>query len=126
LASDIHLRGGYLFEADRAGSSPSEDDWSFTGHRVKYGITLPAWRKLTTALDLEYNFRPYDHENEFSPSSNRSKRRDQGYLLNMTLSRPWGERVQVVFSYLYQRNDSNISTFDYKRSVYGLLAIARF
>ena len=123
VAADINLRGGYFFEADRTGSSALEDDWSFTGHRFKSGITLPAWRKLTTAIDLEYLFRPYDNENTFASGV---KRRDQGNLLNMTLSRPWGEHVQVVFSTLYQRNYSNISTFDYGRSVYGLLAIARF
>ena len=123
LDADINLRGGYFFEHDRAGNSASQDDWSLTGHHLKSGITLPAWHKLTTAIDLEYNVRPYEHKNEFSAGT---KRRDHGHRLNMTLSRPFGEHVQVVFSYLYQRNHSNIATFDYKRSVYGILAIARF
>ncbi len=123
LDSDINLRVSYLLELDRAGSTVSEDDWSFMGHRVKSGITLPAWRKLTTAVDFEYLFRPYDNENGFAPDT---KRRDQGYLANMTFSRPLGERFQVVFSYTYQRNDSNIASFDYRRSVYGLLSVVRF
>ncbi len=123
LDSEMNLRASYFFELDRAGSSASEDDWSFTGHRLKSGITLPVWHKLTIAFDLEYVFRPYNNENGFSPGT---KRRDQSYLLNITLSRPIGERFQVVFSPLYQRNDSNIATFDYRRSVYGILAIARF
>ncbi len=123
LDADIKLRGSYFFELDRAGTSPAQDDWSLKGHRFKGGITLPAWRKLTTAADLEYIFRPYDNVNEFSAGT---KRRDQGPLLNVTLSYPLGERVQAVFSYLYQRNHSNIGTFDYSRSVYGILAVARF
>lgn len=123
LDSEINLRVSYLFELDRAGSSVSEDDWSFMGHRVKSGITLPAWRSLTTAVDLEYLFRPYDNENEFASGI---KRRDQVYLVNMTFSRPLGERFQVVFSTIYQRNDSNIASYDYSRSVYGILAIVRF
>jgi len=126
LDSDINLRGSYFFELDRAGSNALEDDWSFTGHRLKSGITLPAWHKITPAVDLEYIFRPYDNENEFSPSANRVKRRDQGYLFSLTLSHPLGEHVQVVFSYLYQRNDANIAMFDYNRAVYGLLAVGRF
>jgi tetratricopeptide (TPR) repeat protein len=123
LDSDINLRVSYLFELDRAGSSSAEDDWSFMGHRVKSGITLPAWRKLTTAVDFEYLFRPYDNDNEFAPGT---KRRDQGYLVNIIFSRPLGERFQLVFSYIYQRNDSNIASFDYSRSVYGLLTTVRF
>jgi tetratricopeptide (TPR) repeat protein len=123
LDADINLRGAYFFEHDRAGDSASQDDWSLTGHHLKSGITLPAWHKLTTAIDLEYIFRPYEHKNEFSAGT---KRRDHGHLLNMRLSRPFGEHVQVVFSYFYQRNHSNIATFDYNRSVYGILAIARF
>ena len=123
LQSDMNLRVGYLLEIDRAGDTALEDDWSFMGHRLKSGITLPAWRKLTTSVDLEYLFRPYNNENTFATGT---KRRDNGPLLNLTLSRPLGEHVQVVFSYFYQQNDSNIGTFDYNRQGLGLLAIARF
>ena len=123
LDSDINLRGGYFFEIDRAGSNPAQDDWSFTGHRLKTGVSLPAWHQLITSADLEYIFRPYNHENQFASGT---KRRDHGPAFNLTVSRPFGEHVQVVFSYLTQQNNSNIATFDYRRSVYGILAITRF
>lgn len=118
-----NFHGGYLLEREIAGDLPAEDDWSFTGHHLAAGFSLPPWHRWTLAGDAEYILRNFSHENEQSPGE---KRNDRELLLIATLSRSFGEKLDIAVQYVHQKNDSNIPIFEFGRNIYGLIATLKF
>ncbi|MFY9271247.1 MAG: tetratricopeptide repeat protein [Candidatus Manganitrophaceae bacterium] len=121
--ANANLHGGYAIERENAGSGPTEDDWTFTGHRLSVGTTLPPWNRFTLALEMEYLLRQFANDNSQLPGN---KRKDNEWLGIATLSRPLSDNVDVSFQYLRQQNDSNIPLFEYKRNIYGVVMAAKF
>jgi len=117
------LYGGYVLAKEKAGSTEKEDDWSFEGHRLKAGIALPPWRQIATRFELEGIQRQFGHLNQLSPTK---KREDKDLLLVLSFSRPLGPRIELSVQYLYQKNDSNIPAFEYRRSIAGLILSAKY
>ncbi|HZR46490.1 MAG TPA: tetratricopeptide repeat protein [Candidatus Manganitrophaceae bacterium] len=118
-----NLHGGYAFDREIAGSLPNEDDWTFSGHRFYAGLVLPPWRHLILAADAEYILRRFDHENQQPPNE---KRNDHELLAIVTLTRSFGERLDLSLQYLHQQNRSNIPLFEYDRNIYGVVATIKF
>jgi tetratricopeptide (TPR) repeat protein len=118
-----NVHGGYLYEKNVAGDAPPEDDWSFDGHHLSLGGSLPPWRELVLSADLEYVFRRFTEPNEQPPGGERE---DDGPMVSFSLARSFGFHFEISLQYLYQKNHSNIPLFDYDRSIYGLIGTGRF
>lgn len=134
-----NFRMGYTFDTDRTGGgSPSfavigdqtGADWAYTGHRFSTGIGLPA--VLTYKIDLDFNYyrQIYANPNSFAHGLagdiTTFKRSDHIYTFTGTLGRDFTEWLSASLQYAYTRDQSNISSFDYNRSVYSLIITGRF
>jgi tetratricopeptide (TPR) repeat protein len=134
-----NFRMGYAFDTDRTGGgSPSvailgnqtNADWAYSGHRFSAGVGLPA--VLTYKIDVDFN---YYHTIYANPSSfaeglagelSTLKRRDHIYSLTTTVGRDFTEHISASFQYAYTRDESNLTSFNYNRSVYSLMITGRF
>jgi tetratricopeptide (TPR) repeat protein len=134
-----NLRMGYAFDTDRTGGgSPSmavlgsqtNADWAYSGHRFSAGVGLPA--VLTYKIDVDFNYyrQIYANPNSFAEGLagdvSTLRRRDHIYSMTATLGRDFTEWLSGSFQYAYTRDQSNISSFDYNRSVYSLMLTGRF
>jgi tetratricopeptide (TPR) repeat protein len=134
-----NFRLGYTFDTDRTGGgSPSfaiigdqtKADWAYTGHRFSAGIGLPA--VLTYKIDLDFNYyqQIYANPNSFAHGLTGDvttfKRQDHIYTFTGTLGRDFTEWLSASLQYAYTRDQSNVSPFDYSRSVYSLIITGRF
>jgi tetratricopeptide (TPR) repeat protein len=118
-----HLTGGYFFEKDIAGKSPTQDDWSLHEHRLTSGASLP-WRSWTTAIHLEWALKDFAHPNQLLLHDTR--RKDRGWFTSVRFARPLYSNIQGSFQYLYQRNNSNIPFYGYRRNLVGVFTTVTF
>lgn len=123
FGSKGNLHAGYFFEREKAGNSPTEDDWTFNGHRLVAGVVLPPWQKLIFAFDTEYVLRRFSHPNSQPPGD---KRKDDDWLAIATLSREITRHIDVALQFLHEQNLSNIPLFEYHRNIYGAIVTAKF
>lgn len=134
-----NFRIGYTFDTDRTGGgSPSfavvgdqtNADWAYSGHRFSVGVGLPA--VLTYKIDLDFNYyrQYYANPNSFAEGEvgdiTTLKRRDKILMFTGTVGRDLTEWLNLSFQYAYTRDQSNVSSFDYNRSVYSLMITGRF
>jgi len=117
-----YVSGGYEFERETAGSSPSEDDWTFTAHHVPLAVVWPLGRVTVTA-QAEYVRRLFSHANEAQPGT---KRRDNELIAGTALALSLARYAELSVHYLHQQNDSNINVFEFSRNVYGGLLTFRY
>ncbi len=129
-----YFRAGYVYDTDRTGGGmpsiatpgiPSNADWAYQGHRILGGVGLPRTLSIKLNVDFDYYLQLYDNPNSFSPTGT-VRRRDDIYRFIGTMSREITPSVSVAFQYAYTRNQSNVSVFDYARSVYSLILSGRF
>ncbi len=114
---------GYRFEKEDAGSTPSEDDWTYDGHEIKLGLVIPPWRQWGLSLEASAARRDYSNSNEQEVGTSRE---DDDLLFVAVLSHPMTEHTQISAQYLYQQNDSNIAIYDYDRNIIGLIVTAAY
>ncbi len=130
LTHIVLLRGkgnayaGYHYKIEEAGSSISEDDWSYDSHGFKLGLQHPFLENLTGSLELEMLLRDYDHLNSQSTAS--TNREDDDFLLIAVLSRNLTEQMTISSQYLFQKNSSNIPIYDYDRNIFGIMITAAY
>ncbi|MEC4677271.1 MAG: tetratricopeptide repeat protein [Nitrospirota bacterium] len=117
------LYGGYRFEKEDAGSSAAEDDWTYDGHEIKVGLVLPPWKEWIFSLEASGTRRDYSNPNQQDITKSRE---DDDLLFIAVLSHPMTEHTHISAQYLYQQNDSNISIYDYDRSIVGLVVTAAY
>jgi tetratricopeptide (TPR) repeat protein len=134
-----NFRMGYTFDTDRTGGgSPSfavigdqtNADWAYSGHRFSAGIGLPAVLTYKIDFDLHYYRQFYSNPNSFAEGLagdlTTLKRRDKILMFTGTIGRDLTEWLSASFQYAYTRDQSNVSSFDYNRSVYSLMLTGRF
>jgi tetratricopeptide (TPR) repeat protein len=136
-----NFRLGYTFDADRTGGgSPSvavigdqtNADWAYAGHRFSVGVGLPAILTFFNKVDLDFNYyrQIYANPNSFSHGDvgnlTTFKRNDHIYSFTGTIGRDFSEWLSVSAQYTYTRDQSNVSVFDYNRSVLSLILTGRF
>jgi tetratricopeptide (TPR) repeat protein len=129
-----HVRLGYTFDRDNTGGgSPAvatpgvqtSADWDYHAHRLAAGLGLPDILTLKTNLAFDYYFMHYDNPNSFSPTGT-TKRRDEIIFFTATIGRSLTQNLSIAAEYNYTRDQSNISVFDYNRSIYSLTLSGRF
>jgi len=136
-----NFRLGYAFDTDRTGGgSPSvavlgdqtNADWAYSGHRFSFGVGLPAIMTFFNKVDLDFNYyrQIYANPNSFAEGLagevTTFKRRDHIYMFTGTIGRDFTEWLSASLQYAYTRDQSNLSAFDYNRSVYSLMITGRF
>lgn len=136
-----NFRLGYTFDTDRTGGgSPSfavigtqtNADWAYSGHRFSVGVGLPAIMTFFNKVDLDFNYyrQIYANPNSFAEGLagdiTTLKRQDHIYMFTGTLGRDFTEWLSASLQYAYTRDQSNVSSFDYNRSVYSLIITGRF
>ncbi len=120
----VRLRVRYDFDREFTGSSLTQDDWAYRGHKFTgdLGLSIPMGLKLD--LEAYYYFQNYDNPNSSSLSS--EKRRDRIQTYTATLSKTFDNWVTASVQYLYNWNASNIPVFDYDRSIVSLILTGNF
>ncbi len=119
-----HFFGGYQFEIEDAGNSADEDDWSYYGHRINLGLTLPSWKTLVFSFETDLVRRDYTDLN--SAATPQVEREDNDFLFIGMVSRSMTEILTLSAQYLYQNNHSNVPVYDYQRSIFGVFVSAEF
>lgn len=115
-----NVRVGYTFDADNT-SSPT---WDYHGHLFNFGVTAPPWKTLRIDASFNYYLQNYLNGNEFSPTL--VERKDDILNTTLTITKPIGSSYSVGLQYMYTRNQSNVSVFDFNRSVFALMASGQF
>jgi len=129
-----NARIGYTFDTDRTGGgSPgfatpgvqTSADWSYNGHRLSAGVSLPPFRTFRPSLAFDYYLQSYDNPNSFS-TTGTTVRRDKVIFFTGSLSKELTKILSVAFEYNYVRDQSNVSAFDYARSIFAITFSGRF
>lgn len=124
VAGSGQLRLGYAFNNRLSGSNASEDDWAYQGHALSAAVGL-AWRLHWRAgLVTSYELQRYGHPNQFSPTG--KKRDDEVAQVQVSASRDIGRHAALAAQYLYVRDASNVSSFDYTRNIFSVVASGAF
>ena len=126
-----YLRLHYRFEESRNEGS----DWEYDGHRVGVGLYTPLLWGITLDTGVAYERRNYLHVHSFSGDTSRlavldptdtRKREDDRLAASLLFSRALERYLTFSASVVYTDNMSNISFFDYDRSVLTLSLTGRF
>jgi tetratricopeptide (TPR) repeat protein len=129
-----HVRLGYTFDTDRTGGgNPSvampgvqtNADWAYTAHRLSAGLGMPEFLTLRPSLAFDYYLMDYENPNSFS-ADGTTKRRDNVMFFTATMGRPLNDWLMIAAEYNYTRDQSNISAFNYARSIFSLTLSSRF
>jgi thioredoxin-like negative regulator of GroEL len=110
--SETVLRGG--FRINRYDARGRE--YEHTGYQIWLGGRRELPLGLAGDLGAGYLHARYDNHSVFDPSS---RRRDHVFHAQALLERPITDHLKVSARYRYQRNDSNVSVFDYDRHIVG-------
>ncbi len=112
----------YAFEKEKAGSSATQDDWSFDGIRFKAGLVYPVRQSIVLSAEGYIRLRHFDNINQRSSG----KREDSSKVVILMASKALRKNIDLALQYLHYRNDSNIPIFEYQRNVTGLIMTANF
>jgi hypothetical protein len=80
---------------------------------------------VTPSLEFDYYLQNYDNANSFSPDGT-TRRRDRIIFFTGSLSRDLTDSLSVSLEYNYTRDQSNVSVFDYTRSIYSITLSGHF
>ncbi len=129
-----NFRVGYTYDRDdTGGGSPvvatpgvqTNADWDYTGHRLSAGLDLPAIFTIKPSAAFEYYKQDYANPSSFSPTGT-TRRKDEILFVTGSLSREIAGMFTVSAAYSYTRDQSNLTAFDYARSLYSISLSAKF
>jgi hypothetical protein len=95
------------------------------GHRLTFGIELLLFPKTRVDAAMEYYRQDYLNPNSFSVSGTQP-RGDDIHIFSGTITRELRPWLSALFQYGYTRDHSNISVFDYSRSVFSVSLLGKF
>ena len=129
-----HVRLGYTFDTDRTGGGnppvatqgvQSNADWDYKAHRLSVGLGVPEFWTLRPNFAFDYYHMDYDNPNSFSVGG-ITKRRDNIMFFTATIGRPLTDWLSIAAEYNYTRDQSNLTVFNYARSIFSLTLSSRF
>lgn len=119
------LRFGYSYHYYDADGR----EYSFRGHEISLGTrtTLP-WRFIAD-IQGSFTYRPYQNPSTFPDTEaltsgvqfglNGGDKRERIWRVDAILERPLNRWLTASVRYGYQRNDANVTVFDYDRHIIG-------
>ena len=129
-----HVRLGYTFDTDRTGGGnpvvaipgdPSNADWDYNAHSLSAGLGIPEVLTLRPNFAFDYHHQQYDNPNSFSDTGS-TVRRDNILFFTASIGRPLTNWLSIAAEYNYTRDQSNIQSFNYSRSIYSLTLSGSF
>lgn len=90
------------------------------------GLSHPLPWQLTADLSYAHTFDRYDNPNSLAGAGFAFKRRDDGNVLSLQLSRPVLPWLRAYVRYDFTLNDSNIAFFEYDQHVVSTGLVASF
>lgn len=118
VGDSAFLRLGYYFDSENT----RREYWNYDGHRGVVAVTARLPFLFVSELSAEACTRRYDAP---YPTAGIN-RKDTSWTASVLLSRFFGDVFSLTAGFYYNRNDSNISDFDYDRTITSLLAQVRF
>jgi tetratricopeptide (TPR) repeat protein len=122
--TEYHPRAGYKYGCEDA----TDEKSSYKYHQVLLGFSSPlpwgVWGDISVTFERTYF--------KWNPAFSLIKeRRDRKYIGAISLTRPLTEMLQLMFSYTYTNNNSNVSDgekdpFKFKKNVYSLMLTGMF
>ncbi len=108
--TNLTLLGGYLYDINQSQGG----NFDYQGHSLQAGFTwlLPCWDLQWTTQGNVY-FRGYDNVDFIAGV----ERNDTEYIVQSALLYPVRDSWYLTFSWIYDRNDSNIAASDYERNL---------
>lgn len=101
-----------------------EDYEQYTSHSLSAGLSSPLWWRTTLDLDFSYTWSRY---RDGDPNYGDSRRKDNVYEVNISLSRPiYKEKVKGRAYYILTEQVSNIGARDYTDNILGFEVEIRF
>jgi tetratricopeptide (TPR) repeat protein len=120
-----YLKLGYHFDYDKA----EGEDWTYAGHRLLAGgqYTLPWW-DLRLRYDVDVHWRSHKYKHSLLPATatDTVKRRDSEPVQVVGVSKDFLTNFTAAIEYLFDRNNSNLAPFTYKRNVITTSVTWRF
>lgn len=88
-------------------------NWKYSGNKAGFGLLYPLIGNLNFNMGVEAYFQNFDETH----TSFNKKRDDKTYNINTMLSYTIHDIVDVQVQYIYIRGNSNISVYDYQKSI---------
>jgi tetratricopeptide (TPR) repeat protein len=111
-----YVKLGYQYDHESA----EGQNWDYWGNRLLAGFqyTFPWW-DMRLRYDLDYHWRYYDHKNSLHPgnATNTVRRRDREPIQQVALAKDLSHGLSVGIEYLYDRGNSNLGLYDFRRHV---------
>lgn len=109
--SERYPRVGYKYGYEHA----KDSTYSYQYHEGLVGFSSPIYWGVKGDISLTHNRTYYQKNPDFSEEGERD---DRQYILAISLSRTISERFQVLLSYNYTQNDSNVQKVDEHNRLY--------
>jgi len=102
---------------------PAEFDYSDIEGRIGTFFNIP-WN---VQMSVSGKYRLRDFSSTTSSPDNSKKREDTKYKYAASCSR-WflNDKMALIFEYTYSQNDSNISSYEYRKNAVTLSAATKF
>lgn len=118
LSDILNARVGYTFERDLA----RVDAWSSSAHLGNAGVAVTLPNSLLLDVTLDAAARKYDE----ALTGESAARSDTTMTGGASLTWQQSERLGVSLGYSYTSNSSNISGYDYSRSITSIMVQGRY
>jgi len=122
--TEYHPRAGYRYGYEDA----TDEKSSYRYHQVLLGLSSPlrwgVWGDISVTFERTF----FKRNPAFSLTE---ERRDKKYIGAISFTRPLTQMLQLMFSYTYTNNNSNVSDgekdpFKFKKNVYSLMLTGMF
>lgn len=122
--TEYHPRAGYRYGYEDA----TDEKSSYKYHQVLLGLSSPLLWGVWGDISVTFERTNFERNPAFSLTE---ERRDRKYIGAISFTRPLTEMLQVMFSYSYTNNNSNVSTgdidpYEFKKNVYSLMLTGVF
>lgn len=122
--TEYHPRAGYKYGSEDA----TDEKSSYKYHQVLLGFSSPLPWDVWGDISITYERTDFKRNPAFSLVE---ERRDRRYIGAISLTRPLTEMLQLMFSYSYTNNNSNLSEdgidrYKFKKNVYSLMITGMF
>jgi len=122
--TECRPRAGYRYGSEDA----TDEKSSYKYHQVLLGLSSPLYWGVWGDISITYERTNFERNPAFSLTE---ERRDRKYIGAISFTRPLTEMLQLMFSYSYTNNNSNVSDgekdpYRFKKNVYSLMITGMF